>query len=213
MQRPGDGSSVLTDAVIGAVAGAAAVWVMDRVDWFNFLHVVPPEARRRTQAVRPGGMDPAHVAADKIATAAGYELEPKGNNPVGQAVHYSVGIAPAVLYSVLRRRAPAVTAGRGALFGVGFFLIEDEGMNALTGLSAPQGEYPWQAHARGLAAHVVYGLALDAALNIADRLMEDNSGTDRPRVSGGSPQGSWSGGRIGKNNVQAAGVDVSVTPS
>src|SRR4028118_837648 len=109
MQRPSDGSSVLAEGGIGAVAGAAAVWVMDRVDWFNFLHVVPPEARRRTQAVRPGGMDPAHVAADKLAQAVGWELEPKDNNPVGKAIHYSVGIAPAVLYSVLRHRVPAVT--------------------------------------------------------------------------------------------------------
>ena len=171
MQRPGDGSSVVTDAVIGAVAGAAAVWVMDRVDWFNFLHVVPSEARRRTQAVRPGGMDPAHVAADKIATAAGYDLEPKGNNPVGQAVHYSVGIAPAVLYSVLRRRTPAVTAGHGSLFGLGFFLVEDEGLNTLTGLSAPQGAYPWQAHARGLAAHLAYGVATELALNAAEKAL------------------------------------------
>jgi hypothetical protein len=182
MQTPSNRSSVLADALIGAVAGAAAVWVMDRVDWFNFLHVVPAEARRQTQAVRPGGMDPAHVAADKLAQAMGWELEPRDNNPVGKAIHYSVGVAPAVLYSVLRHRVPAVTAGRGSLFGLGFFLIEDEGLNALTGLSAPQGAYPWQAHARGLVAHVVYGLVLDAALNVADRLTEDASGGDHRPV-------------------------------
>jgi hypothetical protein len=76
METANNRSSVLADAVIGAVAGAAAVWVMDRVDWFNFLHVVDPEARRQTQAVRPGGMDPAHVAADKLAQAVGWELGP-----------------------------------------------------------------------------------------------------------------------------------------
>jgi hypothetical protein len=176
MQTANNRSNVLADALIGAVAGAAAVWVMDRVDWFNFLHVVDPEARRQAQAVRPGGMDPAHVAADKLAQAVGWELEPKDNNPVGKAVHYSVGIAPAVLYSVLRHRVPAITAGRGSLFGLGFFLVEDEGLNALTGLSAPQGAYPWQAHARGLVAHVVYGLVLDAALNMADRLTDERAG-------------------------------------
>ena len=74
MQRADGKSSILADAVIGAVAGAAAVWVMDRVDWFNFLHE-GPQARRRTQAVRPGGMDPAHLAANKLAGAMGRELE------------------------------------------------------------------------------------------------------------------------------------------
>ena len=184
MQRPGDGRSVLTDAVIGAAAGAAAVWVMDRVDWFNFLHVVDPEARQRTQAVRPGGMDPAHVAADKLAQAIGWDLEPKDDNPVGKAVHYSIGIAPAALYGALRRTAPAVTTGRGSLFGLSLFLVQDEGLNALAGLSARPGAYPWQAHARGLVAHVAYGLVLDAALDLVDRLTEGAGGADHRPVGG-----------------------------
>ncbi len=61
-------SSDITDALIGAAAGAAAVWVMDRADWFDFEHE-DERARKRTQAVRPGGMDPAHTAADASAEA------------------------------------------------------------------------------------------------------------------------------------------------
>ena len=178
MRRANDTSRILADAAIGAAAGAAAVWVMDRVDWFNFLHE-DQQARRRTQAVRPGGMDPAHVVANKLAGAMGRELEPKDNNPVGTAVHYSIGIAPAAIYGALRHQVPAITAGRGSLFGLGLFLAQDEGLNALTGLSAPPGAYPWQAHARGLVAHLVYGLVLDAALNAADRLTEDAGKANR----------------------------------
>ena len=172
MQRAHDATSLLADAMIGAAAGAAAVWVMDRVDWFNFLHE-DAEARRQTQAVRPGGMDPAHVAADKLARSMGWEIGPRDDNPAGKAIHYSIGIAPAAIYGVLRHRLPAVTAGRGSLFGLGLFLAQDEGLNALAGLSAPPGAYPWQAHARGLVAHAVYGLVLEAALNWADRLQEE----------------------------------------
>ncbi len=181
MKRPGDGSNVLADAVIGAVAGAAAIWALDRVDWFNWNHE-GRAARRQTRAVRPGGMDPAHVIADKLGLVMGSEPEPKDDNPVGKAIHYSIGIAPAAVYSVVRHRVPALTAGRGSLFGLGLFLIQDEGLNALTGLSAPPGAYPWQAHARGLVAHVVYGLTLDAALSLADRLKEDASRAARPKA-------------------------------
>jgi hypothetical protein len=173
MGRTHDGTDPLADALIGAAAGAAAALIMDRLDWFMFLHE-DPEARRRTQAVRPGGMDPGHVAADRIATARGYELEPKDNNPFGKAIHFSLGIGPGALYGVLRHRVPAVTAGRGLLFGLGLSLVQDEGLNALTGLSARPGAYPWQAHARGFVAHAVYGLVLDAALNLMDQLMEAN---------------------------------------
>lgn len=161
--------SLLADALAGAAAGAAAVWVMDRVDWFNFEHE-DPRARRRTQAVRPGGMDPAHVAADAAARAAGYRLDPRDNNAPGKAIHYSIGIVPGALYGVLRHHVPGLDAGHGSLFGIGLFLLQDEGLNAIIGLSAKPNEYPWQAHARGLAAHAVYGLVLDTTLNFADGL-------------------------------------------
>lgn len=153
-------SSVVADLLIGAVAGAAAVWVMDRVDWFNFRHV-DSQARARTESVRPGGMDPAHVMVANVADAAGMELSPEKHHALGQLVHYSLGTAPGALYGALRGRYPAISKGRGLLFGFGLFLIQDEGMNALLGLSAKPKAYPWQAHARGLVAHLVYGLATD----------------------------------------------------
>jgi hypothetical protein len=49
---------MVMDALKGAVAGAVGVWVMDRVDWFNFEHE-DPASRRLTQLVRPRGLDPA----------------------------------------------------------------------------------------------------------------------------------------------------------
>lgn len=170
MHNNHDGSSVLTDALIGAAAGAAAVWVMDRVDWFNFLHE-DPKARRRTQALRPGGMDPAHVGASMATEAMGYDVEPKDCNVAGLGTHYSLGVMPGALYGMLRHQVPGLDAGRGSLFGLGLFLLQDEGLNALTGLSAKPSEYPWQAHARGLVAHAVYGLVLDAVLNAADAML------------------------------------------
>ena len=171
----GGQTSLIADALIGAAAGATAVWLMDRVDWYNFKHE-NAHARERTQSVRPGGMDPAHVAANKAADALGQELKPSDNNAAGLAVHYSLGILPGALYGVMRHQVPGLDAGRGTAFGTGLFLIQDEGLNAIAGLSAKPSEYPWQAHARGLLAHVVYGLALDTALQITGRLR------DRSRV-------------------------------
>jgi hypothetical protein len=60
--------SVLSITLKGAVAGVAAGWIMDRFDWFAFDHE-DPKARRRTENVRPGGMDPAPALADKAAAA------------------------------------------------------------------------------------------------------------------------------------------------
>ncbi|MCJ8518281.1 hypothetical protein ABID21_001413 [Pseudorhizobium tarimense] len=165
----GGRSSAVADVLIGAAAGAAAVWVMDRVDWFNLRHEAP-EARRRTQAVRPGGMDPAHVIVNTAAQSLGQELKPREENTVGKTVHYGLGTISGALYGTLRHRVPALTTGAGTLFGLGMFFLQDEGLNAMLGLSEKPRRYPWQAHARGFVAHAVYGLVLDAALKRSDHL-------------------------------------------
>lgn len=156
------------DLLKGALAGAGAVWVMDRVDWFNFRHV-DPAARRRTERVRPGGLDPAHVAVNRLARRAGMELSPPQPHPAGIAMHYGIGMAPAALYAATRDKMEALGPARAPLFGLALFLLQDEAVNAVTGLSARPGRYPWQAHARGLVAHLVFGAVLELALNAMDR--------------------------------------------
>jgi hypothetical protein len=173
----GHGESLAVDMLKGALAGAAAVWVMDRVDWFNLEHE-DPEARRQTQRVRPGGMDPAHVAANKAADMAGTELDPHQPHPAGIAAHYGLGIFPGALYAAMRDRAAGLGMARGPLYGMGLFLMQDEGLNAVSGLSARPGQYPWQAHARGLMAHLVYGLVLDSTLNVLDSVDRSVRQTD-----------------------------------
>ncbi|HEV7254430.1 MAG TPA: DUF1440 domain-containing protein [Mesorhizobium sp.] len=156
------GGSLARDLAKGAVAGTIATFVLDRVDWF--LHdLEPEEARRRTWAVRPEGKDPAHVIASRASEALGGEPLPQ-DHLAGHLTHYAIGIAPVLAYAALRERFPAVTAGRGLAFGLAISLLEDETLNPALGLSAGPRAYPWQAHARGLASHLVYGLVAEAVL-------------------------------------------------
>lgn len=167
--RPVDSDNMLMNAMKGAIAGAIGVWVMDRIDWFMFDHE-DPAARRRTQAVRPGGMDPAHVAASRIANKLDAELSPAQHHIAGQAIHYALGVGPAALYGAFRERLPVSSPGQDTLYGLGLglglFLIQDEGLNQAMGLSAKQKDYPWQAHARGLVAHLTLGLVANTILNL-----------------------------------------------
>lgn len=162
--RPSDGGLAL-DLAIGAAAGALGVWAMDRLDWFMFEHE-DPAARRQTEQIRPGGMDPAHVAANQVADMANTDLTPPQPHPAGIAVHYSLGIGPGAIYGALRDRVPYVGTGRGTLWGFALFAVQDEGFNALAGLSGDPRDYPWQAHARGLLAHLVYGAVTDTAISV-----------------------------------------------
>ena len=172
VSRNDKSGSTLSGLLLGAAAGAIGVWVLDRVDWA--LYRSEDEAtRRRTQEVRPDGLDPAHVVANKIAHAFGIPLNPPQPHPAGMAVHYAIGIAPAAAYGAFRDRLPELGGARGALFGLGLFLMQDEGLNSLLGLSARQRDYPWEDHARGLAAHLAYGMVVDAVLGAV-------SGRSRP---------------------------------
>lgn len=164
-----DHGDLAVDMLKGAIAGAVGVFVMDRVDWFMFEHE-DEDARRQTERVRPGGMDPAHHTVNKIAGALGKDLSPSQPNAWGVGMHYGLGVAPGALYGALRDRVPAIGAGRGSLFGLGLYLAQDQGLNTLMGSAAKPSEYPWQAHARGLVTHVVFGVVADTTLNLLNRV-------------------------------------------
>jgi hypothetical protein len=182
MKHTSDQGSMMMDAAMGALAGAAAIWVMDRVDWFMFMHE-DPEARRQTQAVRPEGKDPAHVMAGQAAHAMGKEFSNPQQNPAGLAVHYGLGTMPGALYGTMRDRVGGIGAARGIAYGLGLFLLQDEALGAIGGTAARPGQYPWQAHARGFVSHVVYGFVLDAvfaALKKATAGAAQKTATDIP---------------------------------
>ena len=98
----------------------------------------------------------------------GTELVPRQPHPAGIAVHYALGVVPGALYGALRNRVGGVGAAGGLLYGLGLFLVEDEGLNPLLGTSGKPTEYPWQAHARGLVGHLVLGAAMNTTLNVLD---------------------------------------------
>jgi hypothetical protein len=56
------------------------------------------------------------------------------------------------------RRWPFGWLTGGLLFGTLFWLVEDEGMGPLMGLSGDNSKYPMEAHLRGLTAHAAFGV-------------------------------------------------------
>jgi hypothetical protein len=158
---------LLSDWMKGAIAGAAAVWVMDRVGWYLWERESSEQLYQEFVA-RVDGLDPAHVVANRLAGAVGRPLSPRQPHPAGIAVHYGIGMGPAMAYAALRRDMPEIAAGRGLLYGLGLFLVVDEGAAPLLGIAGPPGAYPWQAHARGLVTHLVLGAVTHAVLDLLD---------------------------------------------
>lgn len=161
---------LIIHAVKGAIAGAIGVWALDKVTWAMWDRTSPQKLAQEVLEARPGGMDPAHVIANRAAEAMGTELSPKQPHPAGIAVHYAIGVFPGAAYGALRHKLPVLTAGGGTLFGLGLFLMQDEGLNSILGTSGRPAEYPAEAHFRGLVGHLVFGAAMHASLKLLDQV-------------------------------------------
>lgn len=148
------------DILAGAVAGVAAIWIADKLDRAIY-RAGGPASIRKTEAARPGGMDPAHVLAQRAADAAGVDLGNPQDNPGGRAVHYAIAAGMGALYGLLRGMAPGVSTGRGALYGMAMFVLKDEVGNTVLGTAGNPMAYPARDHARGAAAHTLFGIVTD----------------------------------------------------
>ncbi|HXO20670.1 MAG TPA: DUF1440 domain-containing protein, partial [Thermoanaerobaculia bacterium] len=128
--------------------------------------------RRREDRAR-GGKTAYEIAAEKTAALAGRRLSPAARKQLGQRLHWGIGILSGILYSVLRRNRTdgglVRGLGAGALFGTGVWLLVDEAANVALGLTPAPAKFPWQAHARGLAGHLVLGMAAEGVLQAANR--------------------------------------------
>lgn len=111
------------------------------------------------------------VAAEKVAGAIGKDLSAEERKRYGSAIHWGLGAGAGAVYGVLRDRLPGAEAGHGLLFGTAFWAVVDEGANAALGLTPGPTRFPWQTHARGLAGHLVFGVATDAALHTLDAIV------------------------------------------
>lgn len=176
--RSDTGPDVGLKLLAGAVAGAVGVWALDRLDWFMW-NSESPETRARTIAVRPNGEAPAEALVTKVEQTLDRPSDPAAHQALGQAVHYGIGVAPAIGYALLREHLPVGGAARGAIYGAGLFLVQDELLNAVTGLGAKPQDYPWQDHARGLLAHTLYGVVVELTLNLIEQSVHDRSSAAR----------------------------------
>ena len=138
------------DVLAGAIAGGAAVWLINKMDW-SLTHSGRAQAASNT----------AHAAASKAADAAGVRINETQQRVAGRTVHYGVGIGVGALYGLLRGMAPSVTTGRGSLFGVAAFVLGDEIGAPALGLTKGPFNYAARDHAKSALSHVVFGVLTD----------------------------------------------------
>ena len=156
---------MILDALRGAVAGAAATWLMDRVTT-GMYEVQPREVTEREQSAQPNGKSSVANMVDRAEHELGIRVPPARRPLVEQVIHYGLGIVPGAIYGVLRRWVPFARLGRGLAFGLALFAVNDELLNTKLGLAGPIEAYPPETHFRGLAGHAVLGVTTETGIQL-----------------------------------------------
>lgn len=174
--RTGNGVDVGKGLAAGLAAGAAAAWAMEEFQalWSKLSH--------QDQQERPGRQGQQESAAqEKSATVQTAEvvahavlhrdLTEREEPAAGRLVHYAYGTTLGGLYGALAEPAPALTLGAGTAYGAAVWLVGDELLVPLLGLSKPPTQFPPSTHAYALASHLVYGLTLETARRVVRTLL------------------------------------------
>ena len=141
-------------AIGGILAGLAAGAVM------NGFQAVWSEITGKKSDGEPTTVK----AADKLAEATtGDKVAETYRKAADPAVHYATAGALGLIYGLAAEADWPVTSGFGTLFGAATAAVLDEGLVPLLGLAPPPTETPLATHAYGVASHVVFGGALEAA--------------------------------------------------
>lgn len=169
MTMAADRKHTIINLIAGAGAGAVATWVMGKVT--TWLYEGESIGARELEDAARGGKTAYASAAEKIADATDVEITDEQRDTAGAGIHWALGVAGGAAYALARKRWPEVGSMYGVAFGLGFFLVFDELLNPVLGLTPGPAAFPWQAHARGLAGHLAYGVANHAVLDVVDRVM------------------------------------------
>lgn len=152
-----DTNDMLIDAALVGVAGFGASKVMGKATTFMYERTTD-EAKQEEEEASYGVAY--NVAAKRTAALVGKELSQEQASKGGMALHYALALGWVPVYMVARRRFGMTPFGAGAASGLSMAVLVDEIANPLLGFTPPPGEYPLVSHLRGLAGHLVYGLAV-----------------------------------------------------
>jgi len=151
----------------GLVVGLCATQALDWVS-IALYEAEGAEARNQENAVR-GQRAAYERAVERLAQRLGRRLTEEQIGKWGWRFHKAFGLLGGPAYLVLRRLFPGLRWGGGLLFGALFFLVVDELVVPLAGLTPGPRAFGLKVHARGAASHLAYGVAAETSARLLDR--------------------------------------------
>jgi putative membrane protein len=173
---------LLSGVMAGCLGGFIATWIMNAAqtaavqvaDQLETQQAQTPQGARTVAVGEGRGAGPlenaqeATVATKRTATAVsrglfGHELSDEERAVVAGVIPLAFGTLVGGIYGALTEYFPFVSVGHGTAYGTAVWLGAEELAMPGLKLSKPVRDMAWSAHATGLAGHLVYGFALDAA--------------------------------------------------
>jgi putative membrane protein len=158
-------------AVAGLAAGLAATLVMTQFQNLSgkLEKALGPDNHGKKEKK---GDDATMKAASAISHGVFHHtLTQREKKVAGPAVHYGFGTLTGGMYGALAELSPAVARGVGLPFGTALWLGADEVAVPVFGLSGPPASQPPAVHAKALASHWVYALALETTRRLVRRVL------------------------------------------
>lgn len=140
MRRRSKPESMTRRIVKGAIAGVAATWVMGKVTTALYDRQ-SARVRWRENIARRGESAP-QIAARKAAALSGRRLTRNQKNKAANVVHWGVGALAGVEHAFTRQHIPGPGLMRGVMFGTLFWLLVDELLNPLFGITRGSTRFP-----------------------------------------------------------------------
>lgn len=137
---------------------------LERRDELDDISVVGRQSRKDEPATATVG----RLGYEKVE---GDEPDEEMKQKLGRAVHWGYGVLVGGLYGALRQEADAPDLVAGLGYGTALWMVGDEIMVPLLGLSEGPTAHSIPEHAKGLGAHLAYGAATAGATQALKRVM------------------------------------------
>lgn len=154
---------------VGALAGIIGGFALAGAAQ-TIYSLTSPKTIAEETAIEP--RDPFIVLAEKLEKLTGKNLNDRQKKIFEQSAATALSVTAGVSYALLASKWNLNWLMGGLVFGALFWAVEDEGMSPLLGLVGDNTKYPLEAHLRGLAAHVIFGIVTAAFVKAAGT--EDN---------------------------------------
>ncbi len=152
------------DLAVGALAGIIGGFALAGAAQTIYSLTSPKRIAEET-TIEP--RDPFIVLAEKLEKLTGKNLNDRQKKVFEQCAATALSATAGISYALLERKWNLNWLLGGIVFGTLFWAVEDEGISPVLGLVGDNTKYPLEAHVRGLAAHVVFGIVTAAFVKAA----------------------------------------------